>query len=213
MELTQGVSVPIEKVQLGDLVHGLSDDSKGLTARPVTALLSRGERPCVELTFSNGRTLTCTSDHRILSANGQWVPAGQLKVGESQVSVGPAYPVERSDDFHPDDLTWSVDLRSSLGFVLSSATATDAVRARAFARLLGAAMSEASFSEAVQAKDSLCLRHQIDLESVRRDMAVLGLQVPDAVSRMTRVTHSHYHPLCAVHWSPLVFLKVSVAGL
>jgi hypothetical protein len=107
VELVQGVSVPIELVEVGDLVHGLADDSKGLTGRPVTAVMPRGERPCIELLFNDGRTLTCTPDHRILTAAGQWVEARDLIVDESEVSVGPTYPLESARVRYavPRDLT------------------------------------------------------------------------------------------------------------
>jgi len=95
VELVQGVSVPIESVAVGDWVHGLADDGAGVVGRAVTAVMSRGPRECVELLFSDGRTLTCTPDHRILTAAGQWVEAGRLVVGETQVSVGPTYPLQK----------------------------------------------------------------------------------------------------------------------
>ena len=50
-------------------------------------MLSRGERDCIELTFLDGRRLVCTRDHRILTTDRRWVPAGALRVGDA-VSVG-----------------------------------------------------------------------------------------------------------------------------
>ena len=176
VELAQGVSVPIERVVPGDLVHGLSDDSKALTARPVTAVWPRGEKACLELSFSNGHTLTCTADHRILTTAGQWVQAGQLVVGQSEVSLGPAYPLDGPADVRSTDAAWSLDLSASLGCVLSTATAAGGVRARAFARLLGAMWSDGISVDDPHA--NLCLAHHIDMESARRDLAVLGLQLP-----------------------------------
>ena len=175
VELAQGVSVPIERVVPGDIVHGLSDDSTQLTARPVTAVWPRGEKACVELSFSNGRTLTCTADHRILTGDGRWVKAGQLVVGQSEVSLGPQYPLDGPADRRSSDAEWSLDLQASLGFVLSSATAAGGVRARAFARLMGAMCGEGSFNAE---RAQLCFAHHIDVESARRDMALLGLQLP-----------------------------------
>ena len=178
MELAQGLAVPIESVSPGDLVHGLTDDSAALTARPVTAVLPRGQRPCVELLFSDGRALTCTADHRILTADGAWTAAGDLVVGETEVSVGPTYPLQSRRDQRAADALWSVDLRDSLGFVLSTASAEDRARALAFARLAGVMLSDAAFSaDSLQAK--LLLSHQIDVQAARRDLATLKLELPD----------------------------------
>ena len=177
VELVTGVSVPIEEVKIGDLVHGLSDDSTGLTGRPVTAVTASGQRSCVELLFSDGRTLTCTPDHRILTADGAWTAAGDLVVGETEVSVGPTYPLQGQRDARPSASRWRVDLRGSLGFELSTATAGDRARALAFARLLGALLSDGCMSvDALHA--SLQLGHQLDIDAVRRDMATLGMPLP-----------------------------------
>ena len=67
VELASGVAVPIEHVQPGELVHGLDDASKGLQPREVAVNMNRGMRPCVELSFNDGRQLTCTEDHRVRS--------------------------------------------------------------------------------------------------------------------------------------------------
>ena len=177
VELVQGVSVPIEEVTVGDLVHGLADDSKGVTGRPVTAVLVKGERSCVELLFSDGRTLTCTSDHRILTVTGEWVQAGALIVGESEVSVGPSYPLEGRRDVRPSDVGWQVDLRASLGFVLCTSTPVDRARARAFARLLGALFGDGTLGwDGLHCR--LPLGHQLDVEAVCRDIATLGFTAP-----------------------------------
>ena len=175
VELVQGVSVPIECVKVGDLVHGLADDGRGVVGRPVTAVMSRGARECVELLFSDGRTLTCTSDHRILTADGQWVEARHLVVGETEVSVGPSYPMQSARDGRSSDDKWRLDLRSTLGFMLSTASPIDRGRARAFARLLGALLSDGSVT-ADGLSATLHLGHQLDVQAVHRDLETLGLR-------------------------------------
>jgi len=93
VQLADGTSLPIEQVRVGMAVlaryaaeHG--EESDGLTALTVTAVLDRGSRPCVELSFSDGRTLVCTEQHRLLTADGRWVAASDLLVGQSEVAVG-----------------------------------------------------------------------------------------------------------------------------
>ena len=48
-----------------------------------TAVLKK----CVELMFSDGRTLVCTPDHRIRTADRRWVEAQHLQVGTDEVAV------------------------------------------------------------------------------------------------------------------------------
>ena len=178
VELAEGVSVPIEAVEVGALVLGLSDSSPAaLVDRAVTAVHSRGVRDCIELLFSDGRTLTCTPDHRILTSNGSWVPAGDLEVGTAEVSTGPTFAVTRRADVRPSDAKWSHNVRDSLGFVLSVATAADSARACAFARLVGVGLTDASIVDSAD-RCTLFLHHQLDVSAVRRDLRLLSARVP-----------------------------------
>ena len=95
--LADGTSIPIEDVRSGDDVLSyyaalVPGEKEGLIARRVDAVLDRGHRACGELLFSDGRTLVCTPDHRIRTADGRWVAAGDLDVGTAEVAVGVDYP-------------------------------------------------------------------------------------------------------------------------
>ena len=179
VELIQGMSVPIEEVEVGDRVHGLSDESTALTGRSVKAVHNRGLRQCVELLFSDGRSLVCTTDHRIRTADGEWVKADHLIVGASEVSVGPSHPLVVSQaERSVSDAEWSLDLSPSLGFVLSMATIVDRQRARAFARLVGFALvSATAISNQLPSCVLITLGHQLDVDAVQRDLHVLGVRV------------------------------------
>ena len=103
--LADGSTVPIEKVQAGTEVLSYHaavapGETEGLTARKVDALLDKGHRACVELLFDDGRTLVCTPDHRIRTADGRWVQSGDLVVGKDEVAVRAEYP--KGHDLDPD---------------------------------------------------------------------------------------------------------------
>ena len=90
--LADGTSLPIESVRVGMKVlarHAAEheEESDGLTPLAVTAVLDRGRQPCVKLLFSDGRTLVCTEQHRLLSPDGRWIAAADLLVGQSKVAV------------------------------------------------------------------------------------------------------------------------------
>ena len=175
VELAQGVAVPIESVAVGDVVHGLSDDQTQLTGRTVTAVMSRGERRCLELQFSDGRTLTCTADHRIRTADGQWVKAGELVVGASEVSAGPAYPTSAPSDKRATDALWSMDLTASLGYTLSAATTEERTKACAFARLVGTVLGDSiEDEEAAEPQRKLSFANKPEGDAACRDPPLLG---------------------------------------
>lgn len=51
-------------------------------ARPAAAkdIIFTGIKPCVKLTFSDGRTVTCTRDHKFI-INDEWLPCGKAEIG------------------------------------------------------------------------------------------------------------------------------------
>lgn len=99
VSLANGTSVPIEEVEVGDAVLSYYRDTlasgqtqmEGLIGRQVDAVMRYGPKPCVELRFDDGRTLVCTPDHRIRTADCRWVSADKLVVGRDEVAVSVEY--------------------------------------------------------------------------------------------------------------------------
>ena len=167
VNLADGTSIAIEDVKPGQLVLAYRDTNgvSGLTKAAVAAVLPRGERPCVELLFSDGRILVCTPDHRILTAGGQWVAAGDLVVGKSQVSVSVDYPAPLAD-------TGDLVLLEEEG-----------VKAAAFARVVGYCLTDGTVPDAVDSRHTtrLLLGHQLDVEACQRDLQLLTGRAVTAV--------------------------------
>ena len=63
-------------------------------------MMVQGERECVALVLQDGRTLTCTPDHRMLRADGRWIRADELKLGHDRVMMGLEAPL---DEPSPDE--------------------------------------------------------------------------------------------------------------
>jgi len=176
--LANGTAVPIEQIRAGDSV--LARDAKdGLSAHAVTEVLDQGRKACVQLRFSDGRTLTCTDDHRILTAQGVWVTAGKLVVGQDEVTVGPECPVDERSAPAEDERDWSLDLTASLGYSLTMAEPLARERALAFARLAG-------YAAAAPAASVLELVHAMDAAAVQADASLMSASVPAA--RRSHVT-------------------------
>ena len=173
VSLHDGSSLPIEAVTPGMRVLSRSGRSRRhpgaeeLVPRTVTAASLTGVKPCVELRFDDGRTLVCTADHRILTGDGQWVTAGKLEVGCSDVVVGAQYPrVDRSDVANPG---WTLDaVRASLGYALDMKGRVE--ETLAFARLLGYRVGG---SAATVSGHSLCFGHRLDAELAREHLQLL----------------------------------------
>lgn len=156
------LSVPIEKVERGSAVLSLSP-SGALRQRSVVEVLDRGERDCIDLTFADGRTLTCTPEHRIRCADGQWRAARALVPGVSQVAVGMEYP------------HISLVLPAHYSLVAGPLQLGPDMRALLFCRLLGHLIADGSLflSENGQQCAKLYLAHALDVEQAQHDVRAL----------------------------------------
>ena len=179
--LADGTAVRIETVRPHTLLlaRHSAGGSEGLTALAVDAVLDRGERECVELLFSDGRLLTCTANHRILTAAGVWQTAGELQVGEAEVAVGLDFPhVDRAETAEG----WRIDTAAALGFSLDVARHRE--QTLAFARLLGYALTTASLEPQSGCHvPSLRLPHLLDAETCGRDVRLLTGRDPVIVAQ------------------------------
>ena len=195
ISLADGTSLPIERVGAGRRVltrHFAESDSEeeedGLVALPVLSATDKGMRPCMELLFSDGRTLTCTPDHRLLTADGRWVKAAELVVGTSQVAAGVECPLVNRHGCNG----WTLDLSGTLGYALDMGTRVE--HSLAFARLLGYLLTDGcKWSQDTE----LYLGHALDAEAVLTDVRLLsgispvvGMQ-PNGVRRicLPRILH------------------------
>jgi DNA polymerase elongation subunit (family B) len=169
--LATGISIPIEQVKVGDMVLGLADPKgAGVTPRAVTTVHDNGTRECVELMFSDGRLLTCTPDHKILTAEGDWIEAQHLVVGSSEVIAGPSFPSSDRNADWTSSLEWRIPLREQLGFDL---TPSNAEHAMAFARLAGYTMTDGHIVEGHD-KGVLYVGHNLDTRTISQDLELLG---------------------------------------
>ena len=105
-----------------------------------TEMMVQGERECVSLVLQDGRTLVCTPDHKILCADGRWVRADQLILGQDRVVVGLEAPLDEPGD---DEFGYTLRV-GNLTFTMD--TPYERLRTLAFARLLGHLLSDGSIS-------------------------------------------------------------------
>jgi len=151
----------------------LAPTSAGQLAPAVQrAMMVQGERACVSLVLQDGRSLVCTPDHEILCADGRWVRADQLRMGEDRVVVGPQAPLDEPDLDEAGYVLQAGALR------LTMASPHERLRTLAFARLLGHICSESSLCP-----PGLYVARAIDRDGLLDDLALLSDLRPQATRR------------------------------
>ncbi|MBI5711539.1 MAG: hypothetical protein HZC42_14735 [Candidatus Eisenbacteria bacterium] len=124
--------------------------------------MARGLRDCVSIVLQDGRTLVCTPDHEILTADGRWVRADALEPERDRVVVGLEVPLdepgadERGYTLHAGGWTFALDAPEQR------------LRTLAFARLVGHLLSDGSISVAGQGR--MNVGQAVDREAVLDDI-------------------------------------------
>lgn len=82
--LSNGNTVPISKIQIGDLVKTVNESTKEIEDKPVLRIhrnLSKHERK-YRVTLESGKQLIITGNHKVLLTSGEWKRVDNLRPGE-----------------------------------------------------------------------------------------------------------------------------------
>jgi aconitase A len=135
-------------------------------------MMIQGERECVSLVLQDGRKLVCTPDHRILCADGSYVRADELTLGESRAVAALEAPL---DEIGPDEAGYRLPAGER---VFSMENETGRQCTLAFARLVGHLLSDGSISK--QGQGRVNVGQALDREAVLSDIELLSGKRPRA---------------------------------
>lgn len=101
----------IKDIVIGDQV--LSSDTKQIHTNKVIDVISAGNLPCVEITFSDGNKLQASTKHKLYTVNRGWIEAGKLL--STDVVVSPKTYLS-SDFYLPVDDAYLLGVWVAKGF-------------------------------------------------------------------------------------------------
>jgi aconitase A len=164
--LANGTTRRIEQMPHAGGVALLAPTVDGRLGKAMQAeMMVQGERECVSLVLQDGRTLVCTPDHKILCADGRWVCADQLVLGQDRVVVGLEAPLDEPAD---DEASYILRVGN---LILTMDASHERLRTLAFARLLGHLLSDGSISLLGQGR--MHVGQAMDREAVLDDVELL----------------------------------------
>ncbi len=139
--LSDGTARRIEELPLegGTRIFGPTSGRELVLANQAERM-DQGSRECVSLVLQDGRKLVCTPDHEILLADGRWVRADRIALGQDRVMVGLEAPLDVAGGDEAGYVLAAGDLE--FGF----RTPVERQRTLAFARLLGHLLCDGSIS-------------------------------------------------------------------
>ena len=197
--LANGTSRRIERLPAagGAKLFGPTADGR-LAVAAQSQMMFQGERECVSIVLQDGRRLLCTPDHKILCADGRWVPAGELVRGRDRVVMGLETPLDEPGADEPGYELPAGELKFSF------ANEHERARTLAFARLVGHLISDGSIS--VGGPGRMHVGQALDREAVLDDIALLTGKRP-AANRHNKRTWAIALPM------ELTAAVVSLAGV
>lgn len=78
VRLPNGEDVPIHDIIPGQQVMSYNIINRQFEPKKVTNFINQGKKECVNVLLENGRTITCTLDHKFYTQNRGWVEAQHL---------------------------------------------------------------------------------------------------------------------------------------
>ncbi len=183
--MANGMSRRIDHLTEASTLYGW--DGTGLSTAQQTAFGHMGKKACIKLTAWDGRTITCTPDHRLLvltvKGEREWKEAGKIDLTADRLVCG----MEATEDIVGDDeKDWQLDV-GECTFTLIPERRDQTL---AFVRLLGYMNADGNLSQREDGRIdcSLALGHMLDAEAVIRDIQLICGDTPVVTARTTAIS-------------------------
>ena len=169
LSLSCGLSTTIGKMEkcVNELL-GWSQEKNGMIKSNQIGFMNKGMRECFDLTFEDGRKITCTDNHPLLTSGNEWVKAKDLVIGETCVKASVTCPVIDIQDEIVECSNWSLNVGTTR---LTTDTREEYLRTLAFMRILGYLVTDGGiYTHKNLNRGQIHLGHKIDVETCLNDV-------------------------------------------
>jgi len=172
--LNNGLSVRIgEMGDCNNIVLGWDEKTtKLMVPSKQSGFLYKGERECFDVIFQDGRKITCTEEHPLLSSADVWTKTRDLVVNESRVKTSITCPVIDVNEEIYECSEWQLNVGTEKLFAHNK---EEYLKSMAFARIVGYLIMDGTISK-VKSKQTYAgvirLGHMIDVERILTDMSM-----------------------------------------
>ena len=167
--LTNGLSVRLDSLceNNGHVnIMGWSEEKNGMIPSRQVAFMDKGMRDCVELTFEDGRKLTCTEDHPILTSDNTWVHVKDVELNATKIKTSITCPLVDVNEEIKECSDWKLQVGNIL---LQTNTHEEIMKTLAFARIIGLLITDGHMNSNTKIA-RLFIGHMLDVESILKDI-------------------------------------------
>jgi DNA-directed RNA polymerase II subunit RPB2 len=187
ISLKCGLAVMIGEMEdVGEYVLGWSESKNGMVPSKQCAFMDKGMRDCVEVTFEDGRKITCTEDHPVLTSDNTWVKVKDLEINKTRVKTSVSYPLMKVKEEIAECGGWTLSFGKQ---TLRTDHYNEYMRTLAFARILGLLTTDGSISSHYKRPTGyVSLGHNIDLDQFLGDITMFC-----EINQMSFKTKNYYY--------------------
>ena len=166
LTLSNGLSMKIKNMKNNNInVYGFDENKNGLTKSKQVGFLDKGKKDCIELTMEDGRKITCTEDHPLLTQENKWIKAKDLTINEDKLKVGVTCPELDIEKEITECNNWQLEVGD---LTLKTDNKDNYVKTLAFARMIGLIITDGHIDN--NNRGNVYLGHKLDVEQFLEDL-------------------------------------------
>jgi DNA-directed RNA polymerase II subunit RPB2 len=167
--LSNGLSVRLDSLGENNRhvnIMGWSEEKNGMIPSKQVAFMDKGMRDCVELTFEDGRKLTCTEDHPVLTSENTWVNVKDVELNATKIKTSITCPLVNIKEEIEECAGWKLEFGTT---TLKTNNHEEYMKTLAFARIIGYLITDGHMNSNIKIA-RLFLGHMLDVVSILEDI-------------------------------------------
>jgi DNA-directed RNA polymerase II subunit RPB2 len=167
--LSNGLSVRLDSLYENDRhvnIMGWSEEKNGMIPSKQVAFMDKGMRDCVELTFEDGRKLTCTEDHPVLTSENTWVNVKDVELNATKIKTSITCPLVNIKEEMEECAGWKLEFGTT---TLKTNNHEEYMKTLAFARIIGYLITDGHMNSKTKLA-LLFIGHTLDVASILEDI-------------------------------------------
>jgi intein/homing endonuclease len=167
--LSNGISLRLDSLDenIGCVnIMGWSKEKNGMVPSRQVAFMDKGTRECVQLTYEDGRKITFTEDHPVLTSDNTWVKIKDIELNSTKIKTSITCPLVDINEEIKECAGWTLQYGTR---ILETNTREEFMKTLAFARIIGYLITDGHMNSKIKIAD-LFLGHMLDVESIMKDI-------------------------------------------
>jgi DNA-directed RNA polymerase II subunit RPB2 len=167
--LSNGISLRLDSLDENNgcvNIMGWSEEKNGMVPSKQLAFMDKGTRECVQLTYEDGRKITFTEDHPVLTSENTWVKIKDIELNSTKIKTSITCPLVDINEEIKECAGWTLQFGTR---ILETNTREEFMKTLAFARIIGYLITDGHMNSKTKIAD-LFLGHMLDVESIVKDI-------------------------------------------